>query len=389
MKIFSTFLLLFSAHLVGAIQTSNGTAAHPSLNVTAAIPYLSELDHWVRQKSEGKAKCNKLRTRVEWRNLTPTQRQSWIDAHWCLTTRPSVLAGAETNLDGFKTSLYDDFSLVHIKINNKMHFTAAFLPWHRMFILAHEKAMRECGYHGPIPYWHESIDADEGNVFQSPIFSNDRGVGGNGTGDNGTVTSGPFAYFPLSYFNKPGDNWTVVSYEPHYLTRAFGSNILPNVTKGYEDAYNTTSIRRVLEDGGDDFIKFHQLLEGILGRRDLVGIGPHDTVHRVIGGDMITPTSSYEPLFFPHHANVDRIWWNWQNGATSDIGPPPRTINQSDLNSRFWAYSGNTVLYSEDPTGGPSASLFDVQTVLGLLVPNMKTYELMDIERPPLCYTYD
>jgi tyrosinase len=39
---------------------------------------------------------------------------------------------------------------------------------------------------------------------------------------------------------------------------------------------------------------------------------PHDNVHGFIGGDMgNVPTSALDPIFWMHHANLDRIWAEW------------------------------------------------------------------------------
>jgi tyrosinase len=45
--------------------------------------------------------------------------------------------------------------------------------------------------------------------------------------------------------------------------------------------------------------------------------GPHNGVHNLCGGDMATMLSPRDPIFFVHHANIDRIWasWNRQGGA--------------------------------------------------------------------------
>jgi len=41
--------------------------------------------------------------------------------------------------------------------------------------------------------------------------------------------------------------------------------------------------------------------------------GVHGSVHGRVGGDMgFISTSSYDPIFFLHHANVDRLWAAWQ-----------------------------------------------------------------------------
>ena len=45
---------------------------------------------------------------------------------------------------------------------------------------------------------------------------------------------------------------------------------------------------------------------------------PHNGVHNWIAGEMITMTSPRDPLFFLHHANVDRIWQSWNRQGNAD-----------------------------------------------------------------------
>jgi len=41
-------------------------------------------------------------------------------------------------------------------------------------------------------------------------------------------------------------------------------------------------------------------------------LGSHAAVHIAIGGTMNSPSSPADPIFFLHHANLDRIWSEWQ-----------------------------------------------------------------------------
>lgn len=53
----------------------------------------------------------------------------------------------------------------------------------------------------------------------------------------------------------------------------------------------------------------------------------HNDVHVWVGGSMTSvPTSAYDPIFWSHHAMIDRIWYLWQ---ISDLGmdPPPALMN--------------------------------------------------------------
>ena len=39
----------------------------------------------------------------------------------------------------------------------------------------------------------------------------------------------------------------------------------------------------------------------------------HDQVHGWVSGDMgVIGTAAFDPIFWSHHAMIDRIWWLWQ-----------------------------------------------------------------------------
>ena len=49
--------------------------------------------------------------------------------------------------------------------------------------------------------------------------------------------------------------------------------------------------------------------------------GPHNAIHRAVGGNMAQANSPSDPIFFLHHANIDRIWADWQE-STNGQNPP-------------------------------------------------------------------
>lgn len=59
-----------------------------------------------------------------------------------------------------------------------------------------------------------------------------------------------------------------------------------------------------------DFVQFGQWSGGL-------EINPHNTVHRLVGGDqgyMADPRlAGLDPLFWLHHSNIDRLWEAWMN----------------------------------------------------------------------------
>ena len=60
-----------------------------------------------------------------------------------------------------------------------------------------------------------------------------------------------------------------------------------------------------------------------LGSKTELEFNPHDGVHQAIGGNMsVVALSSRDPIFFLHHANVDRLWTAW-NGRGNANSPEP------------------------------------------------------------------
>lgn len=49
---------------------------------------------------------------------------------------------------------------------------------------------------------------------------------------------------------------------------------------------------------------------------------PHNQVHVWTGGWMVTFRSAFDPIFWCHHANIDRQFWLWQNGAGDQASIP-------------------------------------------------------------------
>lgn len=80
-----------------------------------------------------------------------------------------------------------------------------------------------------------------------------------------------------------------------------------------------------------------------------------------------------DPVFYLHHAQVDRLWWLWQ---------------QQDIGSRTKTYQGprqNTRVHANESLSG--SSLDDVIS-LGNLSEPVRVHEVMATESEVLCYRY-
>jgi tyrosinase len=83
-----------------------------------------------------------------------------------------------------------------------VHNVAAFLPWHRYFIMLYEEALVTCGYSGPAMYW--DCVASSSTPSKAAVFSPTTSFGGNGdqaSDEWGTncVLDGPFKTLQLRW----------------------------------------------------------------------------------------------------------------------------------------------------------------------------------------------
>lgn len=113
-------------------------------------------------------------------------------------------------------------------------------------------------------------------------------------------------------------------------------------------------------------------MQGWPGTPDL---GVHGGGHYSMGGDpgrdfFVSPG---DPLFYLHHAQIDRVWWIWQ---------------QLDRKTRTGAQgiSGTGTFLN-----GPPSANTTLETVIDLgyaATPPRKMSELMSTTAGPMCYIY-
>ncbi|KAH9250017.1 hypothetical protein BASA83_001070 [Batrachochytrium salamandrivorans] len=281
---------------------------------TLCLASLSSLAHGQSAPippSQPTGTCVSQQIHKEWRELTSQEQQSYLAAVVCLRRAPSRLAangavswGASSMMssasgnstrDGgsaHSTSAYNDLVWVHMQANRLAHMTAAFLPWHRLFLSVHDNIMRtDCNYSGPFPYWDWSVDSQAPE--QSSVW-NTNAFGGNGGGANACITTGFMAQMQAQF---P---------DPHCINRRW--LLGPQSFQGQEGGsmlgafYSPMAIQFIL-NGSPSYTAFRVALED----------HPHNLIHAAVGGDMSgTSTSTNDPIFFLHHRNLDRLWAVWQ-----------------------------------------------------------------------------
>ena len=94
---------------------------------------------------------------------------------------------------------------------------------------------------------------------------------------------------------------------------------------------------------------------------------------------MLTASSLLDPLFFLHHANMDRIWWTWESydrkARTQDITGP--SIHYTDV----YAFG--------DGLTSPNVTLDFKMNVRDFVPGGVAIRDVMDIQQGLLCYDFD
>jgi hypothetical protein len=124
--------------------------------------------------------------------------------------------------------------------------------------------------------------------------------------------------------------------------------------------------------------------KGIVSNVDLPPVeSPHNTIHDVIGGKggnmSDISISAFDPLFWLHHCNIDRFFYNWLFDATNGFARPldNTQISAETLEQTFAPFFPGTS-YTQDPTKfGWENNTFEFQ----------KFYEILNFELYP--YTYN
>ena len=181
---------------------------------------------------------------------------------------------------------------IHGNAIHQMHGNPRFLPWHRIYLLRMEELLMSVDPTVCIPYWKSS----EEQAFPAWLL--------------------PFT---------PTVN---LMSGPHTVTRNIGMfGTLPNAAAVAAVMANAT------------FNVFGAALEGI-----------HNSGHNWVSGSMGSILNApCDPVFWMHHAEIDRLWWVWQQthagqnpplaGAAATMDPWSETEPDTrDINALGFTY---------------------------------------------------
>lgn len=208
----------------------------------------------------------------------------------------------------------------HARVGNDLFPYDLFLPWHRAYLTFFDHAARDQNPDAILPWWDWTSDASHQSGLPSAYTS-----GGS------ALQSGP-----LPAINGQPERRT---------TRNAGNPASLPTPQDVDDVLRLT-----------DFRDFSNQLQDI-----------HDGIHGWVGGDMGSiATSAFDPVFWAHHAMIDRIWYLWQlrhginNIPASYLDKalfPGLTVQQVlDVQALGYDYAAAAVAVGTDvpPGAGPS-----------------------------------
>jgi tyrosinase len=195
-----------------------------------------------------------------------------------------------------------------------------FLPWHRAYILSFERICRELSGKRDfaLPYWNWTADRQ----FPAAFAAGDR-------------SSNPL------FHPRPGVARLRLADD------TVGQPVISRVLNSPDfEAFGSTRPR-----GQNSAVASWQRR---LGSKTELEFNPHDGVHQAIGGNMsVVALSSRDPIFFLHHANVDRLWSAW-NGRGNVNSPEPMWRDFA-FNRNFISPGGSAWNVAVGDLGSPAA----------------------------------
>ena len=324
-------------------------------------------------------------------DLTPTEKMAFVNAIKTLKT---------TTLPGRQISIYDEFVVQHVAAMGLMsqdakgpaaghdgaHESSIILPWHREFIWRFETALRSVDPNVTLPYWDWTNPQALAAIFADDF------AGGNGEGveisipDAGNFTGGPVVSGAFTAAN----GWTLLP-ELHITPdgKPMGEVLLRFMQLPPTNSYplSEADIDPIL--AANDYDTFRQAIEGFIklnpSDEATPGVFMHNYFHSFVGGASFDPSvgrpeplgtmaslasSIYDPVFWLIHANVDRLWAEWQqNGhAGSKYYPAQGGHYGENLGDRMWPWDGGESTPGNQGTGD-QLSLLPVVSAKDIVTP--------------------
>lgn len=277
-------------------------------------------------------------------------------------------------------SRWDEFVAVHRMIQNvaapgnvTVNFghggpgAYGFLPWHRYFLLLLEQRLQSYVSGVVLPYWDWTDPA--GTVTVTSFLGPD-----GDPASNYQVLQGYFAAdAPGTGSNStPSPAWWPASLTGWRLHTAFGASSGPLRRRMQSPSAlpSVVTIRSAMAK--TTYPTFQVAVEAGTGTTPFHGL--HNTLHGWFGpGSHMSSTvvSPFDPIFYLHHCNIDRLWAMWQMDGHASEYPIGGGNTHHHLTDPMYPWvggaSGYTSNYSFPPITMPDFSALGVVTAEDVL----------------------
>lgn len=334
--------------------------------------------------------------------LSAAEKENYVRA--CVLMKADIVNPAAAAADQY--SRWDEYVAIHAKIQNanapggftNVNFghggvgAYGFLSWHRYFLYRFELQLQTYVPGITIPYWDwtdpatltvasfmgPNGDVATANIVNQGYFAYNR-PGSAATPAAGGVPAMPANATPLPAWWPAGlPGWRLPGMFPATsiggLKRSFrGLGALPSPNE----------IRQAL--AMPDYPSFQAALEageGLMDPHTIMHNAMHPWVGNAVGHMTDAKVSSFDPLFYLLHCNVDRLWAMWQMDGHMDEFPLAGGDAQHHRNDIMYPWTGGTPGYSTTSTVAPTIPMPDYSG-LGI----KRNVDTLDFRA--LNYTYD
>jgi tyrosinase-like protein len=261
----------------------------------------------------------------------------------------------------------------------------SFLSWHRYFLFQFEKQLQTYVAGVMLPYWDWT---DPASIMTA------RFMGPNGT-TNREVRSGYFARnAPGTAGNvTPAPGWWPATLTGWLLPAAFGSVFTGALRRTIASTSGLPSVNDLREALTKvDYRTFAWALESGAGVTS--GNQMHNGMHGWIGGGTLASpghmsdpaVSPFDPFFYLHHCNIDRLWAMWQLDGHAGEYPAAGALPHHGPNHLMYPWVGGAAGYGTNVTIG--TGLANIPMPNFAAAGAQRNIDTLDF-RTVLGYTYD
>lgn len=334
--------------------------------------------------------------------LSAAEKENYVRA--CVLMKADIVNPGAPAADQY--SRWDQYVAIHAKIQNanapggftNVNFghggvgAYGFLSWHRYFLYRFEVQLQTYVPGVTIPYWDWTDPATltvanfmgpNGDVATSNIV-NQGYFAYNRPGSAATPAAGSVPAMPANATPLPA--WWPASLPGWRLPAMFPTASAGGLKRSFRSLAALPSpneIRQCL--AMPDYHSFQAALEageGLIVPHTIMHNAMHPWVGNAVGHMTDAKVSSFDPLFYLLHCNVDRLWAMWQMDGHMDEFPMAGGDPQHHRNDIMYPWVGATPGYSTTSTVAPTIPMPDFSS-LGI----KRNVDTLDFRA--LNYTYD